>query len=35
MEKPLILVPCEHGFDNDMHMSRFVLNKSYAQAVGL
>ncbi len=33
MEKPLILVPCEHGFDNDMHMSRFVLNKSYAQAV--
>ena len=33
MSKPLILVPGEHGFDPEMHMSRFVLNKNYAQGV--
>lgn len=33
MKKPLILVPCEHGFDQEMHMDRFVLNKNYARGV--
>lgn len=33
MKKPVILVSCEHGYDNEMHMDRFVLNKNYTRAV--
>ena len=33
MKKPLICVTCEHGFDAEMHMDRFVLNKNYARGV--
>ena len=31
--KPWILVGCEHGYDEEMHTDRFVLNKNYTRAV--
>lgn len=31
--KPWILVGCEHGYDDEMHTDRFVLNKNYTRAV--
>lgn len=33
MRKPVIMITCEHGYDNEMHTDRFVLNKNYARAI--